>query len=191
MARAYPSAVAIVAAASTTRGPPTIGASATRTLRVSSRAQAAVDGRAEVQQVGGRRCVDGDQPGEAHQHQLAVAQVNVRDGCGGHLRECVEQGSLFSHVDHPFSSFSSCWMGFPGPAGSLLARGLIGQLAWERRRVGGSSWAIALGPHRRNAAGCRDSRQQLRLALRELVVTDDALVAKISQSGDLVRRART
>ena len=32
------------------------------------------------------------------------------------------------------------------------------------------------------------SRQQLRLALRELVVTDDALVAKIGQPGDLVGR---
>ena len=40
--------------------------------------QSAVGGWAEVQQVGGRRGgVDGDQPSQADQHQLAVGQVSA------------------------------------------------------------------------------------------------------------------
>ena len=125
----------MLAAASTTRGPSDDRGERHQHALGVFQGQPAVDRRTEVQQVGRRGSVDGDQPGHADQHQFAVSEVSAGHGCRGHIGEGVEQRSVFGHGDGPLDGWSR--VGFaPGRLVSLAPRAVLGHRRGQPRRCG-------------------------------------------------------
>ena len=103
MARASPRASAIAVAADTVLAVPMIGATAMRVPWASSSVRSVPRlRRRHVQQIRRRGSVDSCQGSEADDHELTVAQARAAHRGLGHLENCVEKWSVFTHLSLPF-----------------------------------------------------------------------------------------